>query len=103
MTRVLVAIGMTAIIVSTTAAQGPAPRPVEQSRQSSNPPRFDVASVKVNQANDVIVFNQAQKGRFTLVGYTLAALIRSAYRVQEFQIVGGPEWIDTERFNVEAP
>lgn len=70
--------------------------------QSSSQLRFDVASVKVNNANDGIVFNQAQKGRYTLVGYTLAALIRSAYRVQEFQIVGGPEWINSQRFNVEA-
>jgi len=36
------------------------------------------------------------------VGYTLAALIRSAYRVQEFQIVGGPDWMNSERFNIEA-
>jgi uncharacterized protein (TIGR03435 family) len=94
MMRIFLAVGATAIIVSSLQAQAP-PQP-------ANPPRFDVASVKVNQANDGIVFNQAQKGRYTLVGYTLAALIQSAYRVQEFQIIGGPEWISTERFNVEA-
>jgi uncharacterized protein (TIGR03435 family) len=71
-------------------------------RPSSDQPRFEVASIKVNQTNDGIVFDQSQKGRYTLVGYTLAALIRSAYRVQEFQIVGGPEWINADRFNVEA-
>ena len=92
--RMCVAIGMTAFIVSSLQAQAPP--------QSASQPRFDVASLRVNQANDGIVFNQAQKGRYTLVGYTLAALIRSAYRVQEFQIVGGPEWINSERFNVEA-
>src|SRR5262249_13906917 len=32
----------------------------------------------------------------------LAAMIRSAYRVQEFQIIGGPDWINAERFNLEA-
>ena len=92
--RAWVAIGMIATTVIAAAAQTPP--------ATSNQPRFDVASVKVNDANDGIVFNQAQKGRYTLVGYTLAAMIRSAYRVQEFQIIGGPDWINMERFNLEA-
>ena len=92
--RVCVAIGAAALIISSLQAQAP-PQPSSQ-------PRFDVASIKVNRANDGIVFNQSQKGRYTLVGYTLAALVRSAYRVQEFQIIGGPEWVNSERFNVEA-
>ena len=92
--RVWVAIGMVATIVSATEAQAP--------RQASDQPRFDVASLKINIANDGIVFNQSQKGRYTISGYTLAALIRSAYGVQEFQIVGGPDWMNSERFNIEA-
>jgi uncharacterized protein (TIGR03435 family) len=94
MMRTWVAIGMTAVIVSATEAQAP--------RQSSDQPRFDVASIKVNRANDGVIFDRAQKGRYVLSGFTLAALIRSAYRVQEFQIIGGPDWMNAERFNVEA-
>src|SRR5215216_3427394 len=71
-------------------------------RPSSDQPRFEVASIKVNRANDGIVFDRSQKGRYTISGFTLAALIRSAYRVQEFQIVGGPDWMNSERFNIEA-
>jgi uncharacterized protein (TIGR03435 family) len=74
----------------------------QASRPAPNQPRFDVASIKVNTANDRVVFSQSQKGRYVVVGFTLGALIRSAYRVQEFQIIGGPDWIDSERFNVEA-
>lgn len=33
---------------------------------------------------------------------TLHSLIRSAYRVQDAQIVGGPDWIDADRFTIEA-
>ena len=65
-------------------------------------PRFEVASVKLNTTNDGVVAIQTQKGRFLARGFTLAALIRTAYRVQEFQIIGGPDWINTERFDVEA-
>jgi len=92
--RAFVATGMTMLIVAAPAAQAPPP--------ASDQPRFDVASIKVNVTNDGIVFNQSQKGRYTLVGYTLAAMIRSAYRVQEFQIIGGPDWMNIERFNLEA-
>ena len=66
------------------------------------PARFDVASVKENTSNDGIVVIQTQKGRFTARGFTLAALIRTAYRIQEFQVIGGPDWINTARFDVEA-
>jgi uncharacterized protein (TIGR03435 family) len=70
--------------------------------QQSPQPRFEVASIKENKTNDGIVSIQTQKGRYLARGFTLAALIRNAYRVQEFHIVGGPEWINTERFDVEA-
>jgi uncharacterized protein (TIGR03435 family) len=92
--RIWLAIAATAFIVSTLQVQA--------SRQSSDEPRFEVASVKVNKANDGMIFQRSQKGRYTAVGFTLAALIRDAYRVQEFQIIGGPEWINSDRFNVEA-
>lgn len=84
------------MIVGMLSLQAQAPR------RSSDPPRFEVASIKVNTANDRVVFSQSQKGRYVVVGFTLGALIRSAYRVQEFQIIGGPDWMDSERFNVEA-
>ena len=87
------AIAATALVVLPLRAQTP--------RQSSDP-KFDVASLKVNEANDGFVFNQSQKGRYTIGGFTLAGLIRSAYQVQEFQIIGGPDWVNTERFNIEA-
>ena len=70
--------------------------------QQPSQPRFEVASIKENKTNDGIVAIQTQKGRYVARGFTLAALIRNAYRVQEFQIIGGPEWINSERFDVEA-
>jgi uncharacterized protein (TIGR03435 family) len=92
--RMWVTIGMTMLLAAATGAQAPA--------TTSAQPRFDVASLKVNIANDGIAFDQAQKGRYTIRGFTLAWLLRSAYRVQEFQIVGGPDWINSERFDIEA-
>src|SRR5688572_7171345 len=71
-------------------------------QQPAASPRFEVASVKITTSNDGIIVGQAQKGRYLARGFTLAELIRNAYRVQEFQVVGGPDWIQTERFDIEA-
>jgi uncharacterized protein (TIGR03435 family) len=70
--------------------------------QASSDVRFEVASVKPNNRNDGLISDQSRNGRWTATGYTLAGLIRAAYQVQEFQIVGGPGWIDSDRFDVVA-
>ena len=92
--RTWLALGVGAVAVVAIEAQAPRPSPDQ--------PRFEVASIKTNKANDGVVFSQSQKGRYVIAGFTLAALIRSAYGVQEFQIVGGPDWINADRFNIEA-
>src|SRR4029079_10105432 len=64
---------------------------------------FDVASVKSNNANNGIVsIGSDPGGRFTASGMTLTPLIANAYRIREFQIAGGPAWIGTDRFDIEA-
>jgi uncharacterized protein (TIGR03435 family) len=41
-------------------------------------------------------------GRFTATNVALRMLIRTAYQLQDFQIVGGPDWITSERFDIVA-
>lgn len=45
---------------------------------------------------------QAQKGRYLARRFTLAALIRNAYRVQEFQINSRGRVVGIRRLDVEA-
>jgi uncharacterized protein (TIGR03435 family) len=93
----LAAIGIAAVAVALNAGLH-----AQDGGASPDPPRFDVTSVKVNRSNDGIIFDQQAHGRVTAHGYSLRALIQSAYQVQEFQIIGGPDWIDRERFDVSA-
>jgi len=44
------------------------------------------------------VGNGAGGGKYV----TLKMLIAFAYRIQQFQISGGPAWIDSDRFDVEG-
>jgi uncharacterized protein (TIGR03435 family) len=66
-------------------------------------PQFEVASIKPNRSGDNRVMISAQPGgRFTATNVPLSLLIRNAYQLQDFQIVGGPDWITSDRFDVIA-
>ena|SRR5579863_235705 len=63
---------------------------------------FEVASIKPNvSGGQGMVFNQ-YPGRIAGENQTLKNLLLHAYEVRDFQILGGPGWIDSDRFDVEA-
>jgi uncharacterized protein (TIGR03435 family) len=64
---------------------------------------FEAASVKPNKSggNQVSIGIQPG-GRFNAVNVPLRFLIRNAYQLQDFQLVGGPGWVATDRFDVIA-
>ncbi len=64
-------------------------------------PEFAVASIKPNKTN-CCVSGGVGNGGSSNTDVTLKMLIATAYRVQEFQIYGGPGWIGSDRFDVEA-
>ena len=64
---------------------------------------FDVASVKPNKSGDGRVLLGIQPGgRFTATNVPARMLLRQAYNVQDFQIVGAPDWMGSDRFDVIA-
>ena len=73
--------------------------------QIKDPPRqsFDVASVKPNKSPDGGGFIQRMRaGSFSAGNQTMLQLIRFAYGIQGFQLVGAPDWFRTERFDISA-
>ncbi len=75
--------------------------------QGAADPAFEVASVKVNKSGDgrVALFGQPG-GRFNATNVTLQMLISTAFGTPQplpnFQILGGPEWIRSDRFDIVA-
>ena len=64
---------------------------------------FDVASIKPSSGDERRVMIQFQLGGgLRTQGTTLKMLIREAYDVRDFQVSGGPGWINTDRFDVMA-
>jgi uncharacterized protein (TIGR03435 family) len=82
--------------------QAQAPRPnLEVSVPPSNSAarlQFEVAAIRSEATPLTYVRIQAEGYGFTSEGTTLAALIRYAYNVSSFQVLGGPEWIQDRNF-----
>lgn len=70
--------------------------------QAQTAPSFEVASIRRN-----LTANQQGRGlaapqpggRFIAIGATLRHLVNGAYGLE---VIGGPEWLDTDRFDVNA-
>jgi uncharacterized protein (TIGR03435 family) len=66
-------------------------------------PSFDVASIKLNKSGNSSSGSSTRPGgRLTVTNETLRELIREAYVLQDFQVVGGPGWMSSDRFDIAA-
>lgn len=66
-------------------------------------PTFEVASIKPNKTGaDGASIRVQPGGRMTATNQTVRNLIRNAYNIQPYQFVGGPGWIDDDRFDIIA-
>ncbi len=65
-------------------------------------PNFDAASVKRRTEPGGGFMGRQPGGRFTAQGVSLQDLIVFAYALQPYQIIGGPRWLDTDRWDVVA-
>ncbi len=66
-------------------------------------PAFEVASIKPNKSGDFrVMFRMAPGGRFVANNITAKFLIEQAYNVKDSQLAGGPSWINSERYDIEA-
>jgi uncharacterized protein (TIGR03435 family) len=63
---------------------------------------FEVAAIKPSKADDSGYHSRYHNGRATIDNFTLRQMIVEAYGVRPFQISGGPGWLDTERYHIDA-
>ena len=61
-----------------------------------------VASVKRNNEVDPRGGSEYSGGRFTATAITVGQLLRTAYRIQGYQLVGAPAWIANRRYDIAA-
>jgi uncharacterized protein (TIGR03435 family) len=97
-----------ALLAITSFAQTSAPPPATAlpppvTPAVAAPPVFEVATVKLNKSGDSGSHSSLDNGRFTAKNTLLKSLIQyQAYRIPEAQVLGGPKWLNAERFDIEA-
>lgn len=73
--------------------------------QPANPqPTFEIADVHVSPKtlHPVKQGGVLRAGRYELVDATMVDLISAAYGIAPNKVLGGPKWLETDRFNVVA-
>jgi len=71
--------------------------------QAPAQPAFEVVSIRPNTSGDDRSSSIVMPGAvYRATNVTLRMLIKTAYQVHDDQIVGGPGWMNTERFDVSA-
>src|SRR5579871_4827231 len=73
--------------------------------QTSTLPAFDVASIKPGkpiESGDRIGLSLMPGGRLSITNFTLKQLVTFAFDLKKPQVLGGPDWIDSDRFDIEA-
>jgi bla regulator protein blaR1 len=63
---------------------------------------FEAASIRRNISEETRVRFETPPRRLNVVNAPLRFVIRQAYRVPETRIIGGPEWLDKDRFDIQA-
>jgi uncharacterized protein (TIGR03435 family) len=71
--------------------------------QETPRPSFQVASVKLNTDNPP---NRMQRpmpgGRWSARNANLQMMILTAYGIQKYQLIGGPSWMESDGYDIEA-
>ena len=92
MRRALTGAGMAALL--STAAVG---------QSADSPPAFALADVHVSPRSATSVMRVSSRaGRYEVRNATMVDLIRTAYTVDPENVLGGPSWLEYDRFDVVA-
>ena len=92
MLRVLACIGCAALFARAAIAQS-----------SDATPRFGIVDIHASAPNTILEMrSRFARGRYELRNATLVDLIQTAWSVDADKVVGGPDWLDTDRFDVIA-
>jgi|SRR5579883_1122574 len=65
-------------------------------------PQFDVVSIRPSASDDRNGGMRPIAGGFSARNMSVNALIQLAYNLKPWQIVGGPGWVTTDRYDIEA-
>jgi uncharacterized protein (TIGR03435 family) len=80
----------------------PAPPPRIPPMAADANPSFEVTTIKPTKPDEQRTFITVRGTEMVVVNFSLSNLIKFAYGVQDKQIVGGPDWMSTEKWDINA-
>jgi uncharacterized protein (TIGR03435 family) len=80
----------------------PAPPPKIPPMAADANPSFEVATIKPTKPDEKRTFLIWRGADMQVVNYSLNDLVMFAYDMQKKQIVGGPDWMATDKFDIDA-
>jgi uncharacterized protein (TIGR03435 family) len=78
----------------------PEPPPPPKTMAADAKPTFEVSTIKPSKPEARFSLLVNRSGMMTTTNTSLADLIKFAYDLHEKQIVGGPKWMETDKFDV---
>jgi uncharacterized protein (TIGR03435 family) len=101
---VILAASLHMVLLAQTASQSPPTSAGAVAAPLASPSSaFEVTIVKPSKSGESGSDSSFQRGRFLASNISLKNIIQyQAYGVTEVQIVGGPKWLNSERFDIEA-
>lgn len=97
-TRHLLPLAATSFAIAFLCARGPA-------QTAAAPPTFDVASIHINNTETDghhHIFNNPAESHLRARNLAIRDLIQFAYGLPNSQILGGPAWLDSIMFDIDA-
>jgi len=74
-----------------------------RAQQPAAPPNFEAASIRPNTSGDTArAFRVEPGGNVRAINVTVRHLMWNAYGVNDFEIIGGPSWAGTDRYDIVA-
>jgi uncharacterized protein (TIGR03435 family) len=69
---------------------------------AQTPPSFEVASIKPNKSGAGAIGNKFEPQRMAWTNVPLRELIRAAFRIQPYQLLGAPVWVASDTWDIDA-
>lgn len=76
--------------------------PADAQTATTEDPHFEVASIKPSSESHGPTLYNPTRERFVASNITAKGLIAYAYDVREFQISGGPRWLENDQYDIIA-
>ena len=91
-----------AVALTTAIAVGVLDEPTIRAQSTPALPKFEVASIKLSTSGVRRQNVRPLPGGLHTESASVRLLMEIAYDLQEFQVAGGPSWIDSDGYNIDA-